>query len=232
MDHFIKNCRVRSHRVVPCDTAKWSDLVVKFDGLRVGAESEDDIFDVHAGEYVQLDCGPVLGDLHDSRIATLSIRRLETGDEMVVALDVRPPPVTEAPRRVVEFTQHLGGRAGLTPLVLDLFGRQMPAVTYSITLRVPRASHRCDWIPSTLSAKETTALGDLGERVHREAVGYRFDAGTSGLNELMLLYLHDEQEYLVDVTATSAFKLGESRWLPLADDIAELVTQRFFEVAR
>lgn len=232
METFIKNCRVRSHRVVPCDAATWSDLVAKFKGLRFEEESRNDFFEADDREYVQIACGPILGGEDDSRIATLSIRRLESDQEMAVLLEVQPSPTSEAPQRVVDYTKQIGGRAGLTPLVLDLFGRHMPAVTYSIGIRVPRASHRCDWIPSNLSAKETAALGDLGERVHREAVGYRFDAGTSGLNELMLLYLHDEQEYLVDVTATSAFKLGESRWLPLADDIAELVTQRLFEVAR
>jgi hypothetical protein len=68
----------------------------------------------------------------------------------------------------------------------------------------------------------------LGRSARLEQVGYRFEGGAGGLEEVALLYHHLKDRYAALVSATGPLKLGASTWLPFADDIVDLVQNAFF----
>jgi hypothetical protein len=71
--------------------------------------------------------------------------------------------------------------------------------------------------------------GPEGERVAIERVGYRFVEGTGGLEEVELVYLHEEDEYTVEIRARAPFQIVLPALVPWAiEELANLVLTRFF----
>lgn len=221
MHPCIENCRIDLQHVAPFDEALWAELVTRFDELELGPGPEFD-----SESLTGLGFGPVIGT-HDSRIAFLSVTRYE--DSLRLSFKVGPRPSAEPPAEFIRIADTLGGQDGLVALARSVFGRHLPVVPCSIELRAPRSQYKSLLLPAKLSQRELDLLGDLGETARREAVGFRFESGALGLTEVMLYYLHEEDEYLVSISANLAFKPGEKRWLPFADDVAEFVAQRLFE---
>jgi hypothetical protein len=68
----------------------------------------------------------------------------------------------------------------------------------------------------------------LGRRTYIEQIGYRFDGGASGLEEVAIIYIHKDDVFSVTIRASGLLKLRESRWLPYAKEVADLVVDTFF----
>jgi hypothetical protein len=69
----------------------------------------------------------------------------------------------------------------------------------------------------------------LGRGARLEQVGYRFEGGgAGGIEEIALIYNHQDNRYVVLVSAAGPLKLSSPTWLSFAEDIGELVQNTFF----
>ena len=60
-------------------------------------------------------------------------------------------------------------------------------------------------------------------------IGYRFVEGVGGLEEVELVYMHEEDEYTVEIRARSPFQVVPPALVPWAiEELANLVLARFF----
>jgi len=66
-------------------------------------------------------------------------------------------------------------------------------------------------------------------RAQCEQIGYRFESGASGLEEVAIVYLHEEERFSLIVVARGALEIGDVRWLPYCDIVASLLVSRYFE---
>lgn len=210
----------------PYSDATWSTI----DQLRSKAS-----IDAEKGElpdWVAL--GPTLPDDTEARIARLVVHRhREDGKpdahapELHWTLTVRRAPRSEPPEILREHNEKLGGRPGL----MALLGAAAPQVgSFRVRLRVERPAWQCKVLPVHVERGSELAVAmNLGGRgVWLEQVGYRFESVPSGLAELAIVYLHEEQAFTADIMATGTLKLTSLTWLPYADEISELVLSTFF----
>jgi len=221
---FIENCRVEFRHVASFDEELWSELLARFEALEL-----DTSLATPPSQLPGFTFGPVLGDPDDPRVASLRIWKTHGEQALTAHFVVEARPSGEPPAEVAEIQGKLGGREGLFALAKIAFGREMPVAACSIEFRAPRSLYECQLLPSRLSQREAALIGDLGVTARREAMGFRFESGALGLTEFMLYYLHEDDDYLVNISANLALKLGKARWLPIADDVAEFVAQRLFE---
>ena len=180
--------------------------------------------------------GPVLPDANESRLAEVAVHSHEaTDDEPAIihwSLNVRPPPDSDPPDEALERDQRVGGREGLSQLLADGFsGFTSQVALFSITLRLGRTRYACRVLPRKIQrGSEHEPALVLADSTSLEQVGYRFEDGASGLQEVTIVYLHQENEYSVRIQAKGHLKLGISTWLPYADEIAELIVGTFFRI--
>ena len=182
--------------------------------------------------------GPTLPEAGESRIAQVFVHRhLEPdgGDphasRLHFNLTVRPAPAGDPPEDVKADSIRIGGRDGLCRHLLHCASGTSPlAGNFRIDLKVEQDHHRCRVIPITLEG--TTGLHepavDLGRCAMLEQVGYRFENGVNGLEEVAIVYVHVARVFRVTAHARGMLKLSAPTWLPYADEIAELVASGFF----
>jgi hypothetical protein len=203
-------------------TATWTtgfseEIWSKLGELKHGASKDGDV----------LILGPTLPDEADDRTANLAV--LHRDAELRWGLTVEPRPASDPPAQVVEHDARLRGRKGLSALLLDGLTRGLPAVgAFRARYLVPEADFRCQVVPAVVqrgSAHEAALR--LGE-AHLDQVGYRFAGGVSGIEEIAIIYLHEQREYSLGISARGPLKLASPRWLPFADDIVEIVLSTFF----
>ena len=199
-------------------TTQWSnDVWEKAKGL--AARSSD--------AYLHL--GPVLPSGEESRIATLMAHRC-IDDEIWWTLSVRPLPDSEPPAAVKDQDRLLGGRAGLIALLADPPSSGLATVgTLRVRFRVPETAFVCSLLPAVL---DKDSGHDAATRFAREArleqIGYRFEGGAGGIEEIAIIYLHKKGQYSVEVTANGPLKLTSLTWLPFANDVHDLALSAFF----
>ena len=73
------------------------------------------------------------------------------------------------------------------------------------------------------------AACEFAAAVAVERVGYRFVEGVGGLEEVELVYMHEEDEYTVEIRARAPFQVVVPALVPWAiEELANLVLMRFF----
>jgi len=171
--------------------------------------------------------GTILGHEADDRVAQLHVHRDE--ETVVFRLDVDPRPESEPPEKIVKLNEITGGRAGFQQFLRSSVGRAAPIADYRIHVTAGRDQYDCQLIPRGLSDREDRVLGDLAGSAQREQVGFRFESGSLGLQEIVVVYFHELDEFSLRIEGRNPLKLGGDRWLPLADDLMALVFDRVFE---
>jgi hypothetical protein len=187
------------------------------DGLKRAASKEGDL----------LALGPVLPDEEDARTAEAVVHRRD--DELHWALAVGPPPSAEPPTEVKEHDAKLGGRRGLSALLLGALPGGAPGIgAFRIRCFLPETGFRCPFVPASVGEGSAQAAAlRLGE-ARLEQVGFRFENGAAGIEELAIVYLHLKKEYSLNVRAKGPLKLKSARWLPFADDVVETAASTLF----
>ena len=180
--------------------------------------------------------GPAVPDSEEPRLAQVAVRAYsEGGGEPALlqwSLVVRGAPSGAPPEDIVERDKTLGGRRGLMQLLADSFSRPTPQVGFfRIKLRLDASRYSCPLLPMELrpGGPHDPALA-LASKATMEQVGYRFEDGVSGIREVTIIYLHEENVLSVTILAKGHLKLCSTTWLPYADEIAELVSSAFFQV--
>lgn len=107
-----------------------------------------------------------------------------------------------------------------------------PVASYSMRARLPRADYPSVVVPRVPAGPTEVppGLSALGA-VELEQVGYRFPSGGAyGVNEVVLVYLHDADLYELTVRATNPIELAADvdNPLPLADKVGRYVLGRVF----
>lgn len=83
--------------------------------------------------------------------------------------------------------------------------------------------------PDAMGSGIDAAALEFARSVAVERVGYRFVEGTGGLEEVELVYLHEEDEYTVEIRARAPFQIVLPALVPWAiEELANLVLTRFF----
>lgn len=170
---------------------------------------------------------PALWTGGDHRIALFTVE-VDPGQGLLCNLRLFPPPDTPPPESVARINRDLDHRERIARLVSPAGRSRAPVGLHRISVSVPEESWRCHLLPRDLTAVEEDLSSDLGP-ARCEQVGFRFDAGASGLEEVVLIYFHDAQRFELRVMARGAVELGEKRWLPFCDTVARLPLSRYFE---
>ena len=177
--------------------------------------------------------GPALPDDEEPRLAEVVIGDGIDGGEsdgLLWNLVVHKAPSGQAPDRIVERNERLGGRQGLAKLLVEGFPARTPQVAlFHVKLRLDASDYDCSVLPQALQpgGGHESALS-LASKANLEQVGYRFEDGVSGIKEATLIYLHEENAYSVTILAKGLLKLRSATWLPYADEIADLIVTTFF----
>lgn len=178
-------------------------------------------------DYLRL--GPTLPTAEETRTATLSVHRC-TDDELHWALTVRPAPTTDAPEQLKAGDQKLGGRNGLATLLAEALPIGLPDVgAFRVRFHVPEATFVCHALPVVIEKNSGhEAALRFGRKALLEQVGYRFEGGAGGIEEIALIYLHKKNQYSVILDANGPLKFTSNTWLPFADDVGDLALNAFF----
>jgi hypothetical protein len=181
--------------------------------------------------------GPCLPDRRDPRIATLVAHRhhardaegVEISDEIHFSFKVGLPPPGEPPEDVIASSKKLGGAEKFARLLADWIPAGTPQVaSFTIQFRVAGSNHHCSVLPTVVAGGAHAAASNLGKVAKLEQIGYRFEGGVSGLEEVAIIYLHSPRVFSVNAAARGMLKLNSDNWLPYADEIVELILGAFF----
>lgn len=170
---------------------------------------------------------PALWTGADHRIAVFTVE-VDPGQRLICGLRLVPPPSTPPPESVVRINRDLGHRERIARLISPAGWSRTPIGLHRMTLSLPEEGWRCHILPRSLTAVEEGLSADLGP-ARCEQVGYRFEAGASGLEEVVIIYVHDAKRFELRVMARGPVELGEKRWLPFCDTVAHLPLSRYFE---
>lgn len=174
--------------------------------------------------------GPVLPDEEEPRIAKV-VAHSHDDQELHWALTVEQAPLDAPPEAIAEHSRALGGRQGLAALLAEALPVGVPAIAlFRARVVLPEERFACALVP-TVARKEQghEAALRLGRQARLEQVGYRFEGGgAGGLEEIAIVYLHQQHSYAVTLAATGPLKLGAPTWLPFVDDVVDLAVSAFF----
>lgn len=198
-------------------------------------ETPFDVPDEQQSDWLAL--GPALPDETEDRVAIVVVHRHRgeaEGDGRSARLDwqltVQPAPGGDPVEKIVSHNAKLGGRPGLMKLLTTAGAGGTPQVgRFLVRFVVEEAARRCKVLPVPLEqAGHHGPAATLGRGARLEQVGYRYESGAIGLEEVSIVYLHTERVFSVSVHANGSLRLGSTTWLPYANEVAELVLDSFF----
>lgn len=187
-------------------------------------------------EMELLSFGPVLPDDEEDRVAhlTVHVRREENESAerqpaLYWTLVVRQPPSGEPPENVKEDNRKLEGRRGLMKLFERCIVGVPPVASLRLTMNVAGAAYGCRILPREISrGGEHDIAANLSQTSRLEQVGYRFEGSPYGLEEMAIIYDHEDDVFIVSVRASGILRLGSRTWLPYAEEVADVVLKAFF----
>jgi hypothetical protein len=180
-----------------------------------------------SSEADRLTIGPGLPSKNDARVAVLTARKAAKLINYGFVVD--RPPDAEPPKSVTQADRRCGGHEGLRALLAKTAGRgAAPIATYSVHLHLKHSRWSCFAIPRPADDADV-AVRNLSRAANVERIGYRLDGGANGLEEIDITFYHLEDEFRVDMRARGVLRPGESKFLPYADDVRDLVVANFFK---
>lgn len=165
-------------------------------------------------------CGPVGVAVNERWFAVSLFAEQAAEDAYVVFYRVETAPAAlpggeEAERLFALLEQIVEGRAVQADLKID--------VTLPATLAW------CPGFPRRPDPMIDAAALEFASAVSVERVGYRFVDGTGGLEEVELVYMHEEDAYAVEIRARGQFQIAPPALVPWPiEELANLVLARFF----
>jgi hypothetical protein len=202
-----------------------------------GIHSDEQPSDEQAGDLSAeardfLLLGPSLPTEDEPRVSELFVRPDREDGLLHWSLRVRIAPTTEPPTEVRKRDAEIGGQLGLAKIVTGSIPSGAPPVAlFRIMCLVDASLFSCRVLPAALRRGEQHDVAlSLGSDARMEQVGYRFEGGANGLMEVVIVYLHRENIFSLQVFASGILRVesGRGKWLPYADDITALVRETFF----
>jgi hypothetical protein len=231
-----------SNSMIEVAVASWETPYSEETWRRLEGVKTDVRFETGRGENADfLLVGPILpspGEA-ESRIAQVIVHRGRgSGGGLDLPLSwsmtIRRAPSGEPPESVQIQSKKLGGQRGLMRLIDETTAPRAPPVgAFQVNLLVERARYECRGLPLPVDhGGPHDIAASLGRGVWMEQIGYRFENGVNGLEEIAIVYDHQHDIFSVNVQASGMLKLGSATWFPYADDVAELVLKAFFVPGR
>jgi hypothetical protein len=168
-------------------------------------------------------CGPLRAEVNARTFAvTLFVERLDERSFVVIYQVQTVEDLAGADEGIGRLFEMVDAIVEAKPVIADL----KIDVTLPATLAwCPGFPRRPDAMGSGIDA----AALEFARSVAVERVGYRFVEGTGGLEEVELVYLHEEDEYTVEIRARAPFQIVLPALVPWAiEELANLVLTRFF----
>lgn len=172
-----------------------------------------------------------LPDATEPRVARAIVHRHlddeEESERIHWTLAISQAPSSEPPSDILAEGERVGGRVGLANLVAGCILEDVPPVgAFIIRLRIKQTQYKCKVLPAAPQRGDPSV--GLGRPTIQEQIGYRFENGVSGLEELSIVYVHLDDLFSVTIRARGLLNLKAATWLPYANDVAELVCGTFF----
>lgn len=169
-------------------------------------------------------CGPARVDVNGKTLAvTLYVERLaERAFAVIYQVQKVELPADEGDEagRLFEVLRGIVGGAAVTA---DL---KIDVTLPSSLVWCPGFPRRPDAMGSGIDA---AALELTASTVAVERVGYRFVDGIGGLEEVELVYMHEEDEYTVEIRARGPFQVVAPALVPWSvEELANFVLGKFF----
>lgn len=176
--------------------------------------------------------GPILNDLPKSSEIFIfyctADKEAKTTERIICHLAVRSKPSGKAPKWVTEQNEALGGKKGLAELLSKATPKRATIAKFEIELEVDgSAGWKSQLLHKNLVADESV-LQSLGKEAYREEIGYRFENGVLGMEELSIFYDHEDQQYLVAIQASAPLKFDTEINVPFVDQLSEFVVSACF----
>jgi hypothetical protein len=137
----------------------------------------------------------------------------------------RAPP-SPPPEDLVAESAKIGGRIGLAKFIAGFIQDAAPVGSFFVTMRVNQTAHKCKVLPATPHRNDPAM--DLGRPAIQEQIGYRFENGVNGLEEITIVYDHKNDLFSVTILARGHLNLEVDTWLPYAEGVEKLVLDAFF----
>lgn len=231
MEQPIVNARLTVTWSEPWDEARAQRLIELHDeerqlGLMKSGDDLASTIPKESGTICRF--APALRPDGDSRLAML-----EAGISANAALRFRlrilpRPEDSSPPEGLIRINDTLGHRERIARLVSSERKNYAPIALHVMQMYLPRQGFACHLVPRNATDSETRLSDGLG-RARCEQIGFRFDSGASGLEEVAIIYLHEEERFNLTATARGALQIGQTRWLPFCDMVARLPFSRYFE---
>lgn len=177
--------------------------------------------------------GPVLHQTKRGRlVAALMVHHHGMGHEAMCSLSIGQAPEDEPPDNVRENTEKLGGARGLHDLVEASWGDGQPPVgEYCCEYKLSVEQWTHPGIPRSLDPTVDAEAGvaALGSEALVEQVGYRFVSGASGLCEVVVIFLHDIQEYLIHFNSRDVIRVTKGLVVQPAVQMEAMITAHLFQ---
>lgn len=182
---------------------------------------------------------PVLPGPHDSRLAILMVR--PGGDDCRWSLFLADTPEDDDDEAGEEGDDE-GNRISLNSAAEVAGGREQvaafatrhwpkpPTVVHSIHFHLSSGQWRCRTLPTTVQAEsEDGPVLSIGTDATVDEISYRFTNGANGVSRVSISCREDPTEYLVDISARGLLRIGDTRWIPFADEVRDLIVNSLFE---
>lgn len=176
-----------------------------------------------------IELGPGLPTADEGRIAFLSLVQLRDRTTLRWNLQLTRAPEGAPPDEVIEADTALGGQEALKALVVDSLPSAQVSMSLRATALLSTQRWRCLLLGEALSEFEGP-VRKLGIGPLREQVGYRFQDGPHGLNEVAIVYDHVRARFHVTVLAGIPWRPEATAWLRNGEDgqLIDLMVRSLF----
>lgn len=175
--------------------------------------------------------GPILDDLPRSLnvfVFYCTVENSKPRGRIFCHFEIRQKPSGKTPKWVMEQNQALGGKDGLNKLLASALKQETILAKFEIGATIPRkGGWKCRLLHKNIPADEEI-IDRLGKAGEREQVGYRFEKGVLGMDELTILYDHIDDNYRLDVEATAPLRITPELTFPIVDQLIEFIVPTCF----
>jgi hypothetical protein len=127
----------------------------------------------------------------------------------------------------LEAETALGGAEGLKRLLAAHLVQDIEVAQVRVDFSLPAAEWECAYLRPGRPEAAGAAL-ELARTVYLEQVGFRFDGGAEGIEEVEITYDHQDPQYFVRARVRTAIRLDGDTWMPTASTAMSLLTAKLF----
>jgi len=174
--------------------------------------------------------GPILDDLpRSSRTFTFFCSSEKKSPERITChFNEGGKPSGKAPKWVTEQNKRLGGKAGLFP---EISGFKTPSAQIANVEIAASLSGKDGWLCRILhqdSSNDDEVVRNLGKECKTEQIGYRFEGGMLGMEEMSIFFDHTNNVYYLNIQATAPLQISPNLSFPIVDQILDFVVNTCF----